>query len=101
MLPDTVYSDSLEVNKLLETIKREDLVERQRTLAKLCFCRTPAREIEDDINAAKPLLADRNSVRSHILRVVRKDELGRRFRGWSEKRESLREIWREMCRTPG
>jgi hypothetical protein len=36
---DTVYSDYPEENESLETIKSEDLIERQRTLAKRHFYR--------------------------------------------------------------
>jgi hypothetical protein len=75
MLPDTVYSGYLEVKRFLETMRREDLVERQRTLAKRRLCRTLARELEDDIKGAKPLVANRNSIMNQVLRVVWKDEL--------------------------
>jgi hypothetical protein len=74
MSSDTVYCDYLELNSFLETIRREDLVERQRTLAKRLFSRILAREFEDDINGAKPLLANRNSILNQVIRVVWKDK---------------------------
>jgi hypothetical protein len=72
---DTVYSDYPEENKSLETIKSEDLIERQRTLAKRHFYRHMLARAGDDIDGAKPLLANRSSMMNKVLGVVWKDEL--------------------------
>jgi len=99
MPSNIVYSDYLEVNRFLETIKREDLVERQRTVAKRRFCRSLTQELEDDIDSAKPLLANRDSVKNQFFKVVWRDELGERISSMVRKAGELARIWREICRT--